>query len=194
MWGRATIDSDRTAPGSPPSVLRIDFPEGFIGGAAPGTEALALPRARTVYAGLWWFASDPWDGHPSNSNKIQYLFAEPHGSMSMMMYGVPGGPYELRVYPDWHGAWLTPNVADVPVTLGVWHRVEWLVAADSIDPSNGTVRWWIDGTLVGAHAGVRLAEGPFIEYRLAPVWGGAEAVPKRHHDHFLFDHTRVSAR
>lgn len=195
LWGTATLATDSAAPGSPPSVLRIEFPAGFIGGAAPGTEALTLPRARAVYVGLWWKASDPWQGHPSNCNKIQYLFAAPHGSMSMMLYGTPGGPYELRVFPDWHGEWLRPNVAEVPVTLGRWHRIEWLVTTDPARPApNGVVRWWLDGVLIGDHARVRLAGGPFIEYRVAPVWGGAEAVPKRATDYFLYDHTRVSAR
>jgi hypothetical protein len=195
LWGNARIDSAADAPGSPPAVLRIDFPEGFIGGSAPGTEAFEIPRTRTLYAGFWWQASDPWDGHPSNSNKLAYIFADPHGSMSLMMYGTPGGPYELRVFPDWHGEWLRPNMADVPVTLGVWHRVEWLVIEGAPGaPDNGFVRWWLDGTLVGSHTGVRLAEGPMTEFRLAPVWGGAETVPKRSADHFLYDHTRLSVR
>ena len=195
LWGTARIDSMPNAPGSPPSVLRIDFPAGFIGGSAPGTEAITFRSSRTVYAGFWWMASDPWDGHPSNSNKLAYIFAEPHGSMSLMMYGTPGGPYELRVFPDWHGEWLRPNIAEIPVTLGVWHRIEWLVIEGSPgDPAGGIVRWWLDGTLVGSHTGVRLAEGPMTEFRLAPVWGGAEPVPKRTSDHFFFDHTRLSVR
>lgn len=195
LWGNARIDSTGDAPGSPPAVLRIDFPAGFIGGSAPGTEAITFPGSRTVYAGLWWKASDPWEGHPSNSNKIAYLFAEPHGSMSLMMYGTPGGPYELRVFPDWHGEWLRPNVAQVPVTLGVWHRIEWLVVEGAAGTSGGgIVRWWLDGELIGSHTDVRLAEGPMTEFRLAPVWGGAEPVPKRTTDHFLFDHTRLSVR
>src|SRR6478752_2771732 len=164
LWGTARIDSMSNAPGSPSSVLRIDFPAGFIGGSAPGTEAITFPSSRTVYAGFWWMASDPWDGHPSNSNKLAYIFAEPHGSMSLMMYGTPGGPYELRVFPDWHGEWLRPSIAEIPVTL------------------------------VGSHTGVRLAEGPMTEFRLAPVWGGAEPVPKQTSDHFFFDHTRLSVR
>ena len=195
LWGTARIDSMPNAPGSPPSVLRIDFPAGFIGGSAPGTEAITFRSSRTVYAGFWWMASDPWDGHPSNSNKLAYIFAEPHGSMSLMMYGTPGGPYELRVFPDWHGEWLRPNIAEIPVTLGVWHRIEWLVIEGSPgDPAGGIVRWWLDGTLVGSHTGVRLAEGPMTEFRLAPVWGGAEPVPKQTSDHFFFDHTRLSVR
>lgn len=195
LWGKATIASDPGAPGSPPTVLRIDFPAGFIGGAAPGTEAIRLPRCHTIYVGLWWYASDPWQGHPSNSNKLQYLYADPKGTMAMMMYGVPGGPYEMRVFPDWHGEWLRSNVRNVPLTLGTWHRVEWLVIDDGPhDPPTGVVRWWIDGALAGDHANVRLADGPMVQYAIAPVWGGAEAVPKEESDYFLYDHTRVRCR
>jgi hypothetical protein len=195
LWGEARIAHDPSAPGSPPSVLRIDFPEGFVGGAAPGTEAIRLPGSRTVYTGIWWLGSEGFEGHPSNSNKLQYLFTDEDGSMAMIMYGPPSGPFELRVFPDWHGEWLLPNVAQVPVTLGSWHRIEWLISFEPVaEGSIGTVRWWLDGILVGDHAEVRLAPSPLIEYKIAPVWGGAEAVAKQRPDHYLYDHVRLSGR
>jgi hypothetical protein len=193
LWGVAHIVDDPSAPGSPPGVLQIDFPIGFVGGAAPGTEAFDFPASREVYIGTWWMASDPWQGHVSNSNKIQYLFTPDSGSMAMIMYGPPSGPFELRVFPDWHGAWLTPNVANVPVTLGEWHQIEWLVAyGPTNDPPSGIVRWWLDGVLLGDYANVRLSSEPLIQYKLAPVWGGAETVQKTEADFFRYDHVRIS--
>lgn len=195
LWGTVRVVQDSTAPGSPPNVLQVDFPVGFIGSSAPGTEAVALPAVRQVYVGIWWMASDPWQGHPSNSNKIQYLFTGEDGSMAMIMYGSPGGPYELRVFPDWHGQWLTPNVGDGTISLGTWHRIEWLVVyGPSNDPPSGIVRWWLDGVLVGDYANVRLSNSPLIQYKLAPVWGGAETVVKLENDFFRYDHIRISGR
>lgn len=195
QFGTATISLDPTAPLSPPGVLKITYPIGFVGGAAPGTEMLTMPRLTTVFVGTWWKASDPWQGHPSNSNKIQYLFADGGGSMAMIMYGSPGGPYEMRVFPDWHGAWLTPNVTNVPVTMGAWHRIEWLVQYGPPGTSgSGIVRWWIDGQLVGDYSNVTLAPTPLSAYKIAPVWGGAETVTKTELDFFEYDHTYVSGK
>jgi uncharacterized protein YjdB len=195
LWGTAHLQLDPTAPGSPPSTLQVDFPVGFVGGEAPGTEAVGLPAVRQVYVGIWWMASNPWQGHPSNSNKVQYLFTGEDGSMAMIMYGPPQGPFEMRVFPDWHGQWLTPNVADVKVTLGQWHRIEWLVAyGPSNDPPSGIVRWWMDGVLIGDYANVRLSSTPLIQYKMAPVWGGAERVAKHQNDFFRYDHIRISGR
>lgn len=193
LWGVAHIASDPTAPGSPPNVLQIDFPIGFIGGSAPGTESIDFAATHEIYVGIWWMASDPWQGHVSNSNKIQYLFTPENGSMAMIMYGPPSGPFELRVFPDWHGAWLTPNVANVPVTLGSWHRIEWLVVyGPTSDPPSGIVRWWLDGVLLGDYSDVRLSSEPIFEYKVAPVWGGAEPVVKTENDFFRYDHVRIA--
>ena len=160
-----------------------------------GAEKLALPMLHQVYVGNWWKVSDPWQGHPSNSNKVQYLFSNGDGSMAMIMYGHPGGPYEMRVFPDWHGQWLTPNVANVPVTLGVWHQLEWLVEyGPTQDPPSGRVRWWMDGQLLGDWQNVRLSALPLAQYKVAPVWGGAEAVLKTELDYYWYDHTYVSGR
>ena len=195
QFGTAIIGGDATAPLSPPNVLTIIYPIGFVGGSAPGTEYLTLPMLHQVYVGTWWKASDPWQGHPSNSNKVQYLFSNGDGSMAMIMYGHPGGPYEMRVFPDWHGQWLTPNVANVPVTLGVWHQIEWLVEyGPTQDPPSGRVRWWMDGQLLGDWQNVRLSSLPLAAYKVAPVWGGAEAVVKTELDYFQYDHTYVSGR
>lgn len=195
QFGTALIGLDPAAPRSPPNVLTIIYPIGFVGGSAPGTEMLPLPMLHQVFVGTWWKVSDPWQGHPSNSNKVQYLFSNGDGSMAMIMYGHPGGPYEMRVFPDWHGAWLTPNVANIPVTLGQWHQIEWLVEyGPTQDPPSGRVRWWMDGQLLGDWSNVRLSSLPLAAYKVAPVWGGAEPELKTEIDYYWYDHTYISGR
>lgn len=192
--GVSRIVREQNLPFSPPCALRIDFPVGHPGGYAPGTLEVALGTRRQVYVGMWWKASDPWQGHPSNSNKIAYLFTDGFGSMAMFMYGSPGGPYDLRVYPDWHGDWLTPNVNRTPITLGEWHRLEWLVAyGPTTDPPTGIVRFWMDGELIGDYGNVKLVDKPLAYFKIAPVWGGLEYA-KTQHDYYLYDHVHVSGR
>lgn len=196
LWGTASLASDAVAPFTPPFAAKIDFPTGFIGSKAPGTLVRDMPAARQVYVSVWWKASDPWQGHPSNSNKIEYLFTNEHGSMALIMYGTPGGPYELRVFPDWHGDWLRPNVGRTPVTLGAWHQIEWFVqyGPPPAGARNSIVRWWMDGELLGNYCDVRLSAYPLTQLKLAPVWGGAEEVAKTEDDFFLYGPVRLSGR
>ncbi len=122
--GYVTIVGDATAPLSPSNVIQYKYPSGFVAGSAPATEWHALPSLTHAYVGIWWKASNPWQGNPTGVNKIQYLFSNSQGSMFLCMYGSPGGPYELRVFPQFsvsQDVWLTPNVNHVPVTLGQWH-------------------------------------------------------------------------
>lgn len=198
QFGTGALGIDLGAPLSPPSVLQVAYPAGFPGGGAPFTEWFHLgDGVRRLYVGLWWKASDPWQGHDSDVNKIQYVFFPDASDMPMIMFGSPGGPYQLRVIPQFHGQvsdWLKPNVNSVPVTLGTWHRVEWLIVENTTtDPPNGIVRWWLDGLLVGDYTNVVFPAGPIVEYKIAPVWGGVGGT-KSETDYFWFDHTHLSGR
>ena len=189
--GLATIVSDPTAPYSPSDVLQYEYPSGFQSGAAPATEYLSLPSLKRVFVGTWWKASNPWQGNPTNVNKIQYLFTNSMGSIFMCMYGAPGGPYELRVFPQFtisQDVWLTPNVNNVPVTLGQWHRIEWLV---DYSGTTSRIQWWLDGTLIGDYSGVPMPSEALVEYHLTPVWGGTLGT-KTETDYYWFDHTHIS--
>jgi len=196
-FGVASIGVDATAPLSPPNVLQIIYPSGFVAGAAPGTTIHDLGRVRQLYVGLWWKASNPWQGHPSNVNKIQFLFPSGAGDMTMVMYGSPGGPYELRVipqFPNIPSTWMVPNVNRVPVTLGQWHRIEWLVVYNTTnDPPNGIVRWWLDGQLIGDYWNAQFPNDPLSVYKVSPTWGGTGGA-KSETDYYWYDHIHISGR
>src|SRR6266853_428772 len=99
--------------------------------------------------------STTWQGHPSGVNKMTFVFTG-SGSMPLIMYGPPGGPYELKFEPEFGNTyWLEPDV-HVPVTLGVWHRVELF-----LDAGAGTADWWLDGQRIGHATGVPYG-GPFV--------------------------------
>ena len=197
-FGVGTIGADQSAPESPPGVLQIAYPVGFQGGSAPGTLSHEIMGgSRQLYVGLWFKVSNPWQGHSTGSNKIQYVFTQANGSITMVMYGQPGGPYELRVFPQFSTSplqWLVPNVNHVPVTLGTWHKVEWLMVYNTTnDPPNGICRWWLDGQLIGDYFDVRYPPGPLTVYKLAPVWGGGGDT-KRELDYYWYDNVHVSGR
>jgi hypothetical protein len=197
IWGPSRVRPDPSAPGSPPGVLEITYPAGFEGGSAPGTVVKRLPALREVYVGLWWQAPAGWQGHSSNVNKIQFLFPREGGDITLVMYGPPEGPFSLRVLPqfqDFPSDWLLPTTDPVDVTLGGWHRIEWLVVMSSrAGAADGIARWWLDGRLQGDYTQLRFPAAHLTEYKLSPTWGG---VGDRKHrpESFLFDHTRISGR
>jgi hypothetical protein len=189
--GLVSIVSDPTAPASPSSVVQFQYPAGFAAGVSPGMEAANLGGQKRLYVGLWWKASNPWQGNPTGVNKIQYVFTNSQGSMFMCLYGPDGGPYELRVFPQFTTSldqWLSPNVNNVAVSLGVWHRLEWLI---DYSGSTSRIQWWMDGTLIGDYSGVPMPSEGLIEYHMAPVWGGTLGV-KTQTDYFWYDHAHIS--
>jgi len=189
--GYVTITSDASAPYSPSSVVQFVYPTGFAAGVSPGMEGAGLAGQKRLYVGAWWKVSAPWQGNPTNVNKIQYVFTNSMGSMFMAMYGPPGGPYELRVFPQFttsQDVWLTPNVNNVPVTLGVWHQLEWAI---DYSGASGHVTWWMDGTLIGDYTNVPFPSEGLAEYHLAPVWGGTSGV-KTETDYYWYDHIHIS--
>lgn len=195
-FGTAAVLPDASAPFSPPDVLQIVYPIGFAGGSAPGTLLLNLPQpVHAVYAGIWWKASNPWQGQNASVDKIQYFFSLNNGSVFMSLYGPPSGPYELRVFPQYTTSdllWLTPNVAHVAVSIGDWHRIEWVMTEPSTGSGGtGTCQWWLDGTLIGSYSNVPFPPNAFAYYKIAPVWGGVGDM-KTELDFFEYDHAHIS--
>jgi hypothetical protein len=191
------IVADQTAPLSQGSALEYIYPAGFAGGAAPATHFHALGGRKEIFVGLEFEVSNPWQGHASLVNKIQFLLTS-NADVMMAMYGPPGGPYQLRVIPQWRengDAWLVPNASDPPVTLGRWHRAEWYVKYESVPGAgDGIVRWWMDGALVGDYARVRFPDdNGFVEYQISPTWGGV-GDRKTQADFMRFDRSYISAR
>jgi len=191
--GNATVVADAGAPFSPPNVGQWRFPAGFAGGSAPATMDHELPPSFTEgYIGVWWKPSSPWQGHSSNVNKIYFLLGGSCGNLIPVMYGPPGGPYQLRVAPEWgNWNWLTPNVNAIPIALGAWHRIELYFKYNAPASANGIVRWWMDGVAIGDYSSVSFPEaGCFTDFQFSPTWGGTGDV-KRQTDYFWFDHVHI---
>jgi len=185
--GYVSLVSDPTAPLSTASVLQMKYPTGFAAGSAPGTLYRSLPSPTQLYVGFWWKPSNPWQSQGSSGvNKIAFWWGG-SGEMPLGMYGPLGGPYELKFEPEFgNTTWLSPTV-HVPVTLGVWHRVE-----SFMDTQAGIVRWWLDGQLIGDQT-FALPTGGFSMFQFSPTWGGMNDT-KTETDYFWFDHVRISGR
>ena len=193
------IVRDPTAPASAPDVLEMVYPAGYPGlGVEPAVDWLAV-SAQEIYFAFYWKASPNWDGHPSQVNKIAFMWpAAPQADILVAMYGPPGGPYEIRTIPegfdtnDWH----RPNSASVPIAPDTWYLIEWYFKLESAPGQNdGVDRFWVNGQLVGDYTAVDTPDGTtLIQVEFAPTWGGVQDVVKAHDDYFRFDDTRVSGK
>jgi len=203
--GFVQLVADPTAPGSPPNVYDVVYPQDMVEGTAPVT--VYFPRspaglrarlrlvsdrdslgANEVYVGFWWKPSAPFDLGP-NGNKIAFLFnGGGSGGGQQFLILLPDG--RLHVLPEYPGdfRWRGPNVHATVVTLGAWHRVEWYS-----NVSTGSLKWWLDGELQGQHTDVTNPR-EFDVFKLSPTWGGNTGARKRETDHYWFDHLRLSVR
>lgn len=157
------------------SVLQVKYPGGFVAGSAPGTLYRPLPNVSKLYCAFRVKVSVPWQGNPDNVNKLVYFFAGNAGSMPIVFYGTPGGPYHLRVFPQFVGvgndAWLIPNLDQTPFPVdNQYHLIEFY--ADH----SGVVAWALDGKIQGNYSNIAMPAAMFSEFHLTPVWGGVEGV------------------
>jgi hypothetical protein len=194
--GTDRIVEDPTSPDAPASALEYVYAAGFAGGRAPATHFYPLSHRRELFVGMQWKVSDPWQGHESLVNKIQFIYTS-SADVAMVMYGPPGGPYEVRVLPQWPehtGGWLRPK-AETPVRLGQWHRLEWYLKYESQHGAgDGIIRWWIDGALAGDYPQMRFPnDDGFVEYQISPTWGGVGDT-KTETDSYRFHRSYISGR
>src|SRR6185312_5445393 len=179
-WGhlnrqsQSVITTDVTAPLSPLNVLEHQYPFGFPGeGVEPAVDWFPLPAMfDKVFVGMWWKPSLLWQGHPSYVNKVFFLLGGgERGNIILVMYGPPGGPYELLIAPEWGDwNWLVPTVS-APVSLGDWHKVE--LSYQQIGMFLH-IRWWMDDTLLGDYPMVPYSGLSPVEFQIAPTWGGVD--------------------
>jgi hypothetical protein len=202
QWNRRDSSADRivqdaSVPDAPTSALEYVYPTGFAGGRAPATHFYPLDHLRELFVGLEWKVSEPWQGHSSGVNKIQFMYTG-SSDVAMVMYGQNGGPYDVRVLPQWPehtGRWLTPNATNASIIPGRWHRLEWYLKYESQrGAADGIIRWWIDGALAGDYTQVPFpADGGFVEYQISPTWGGVGDT-KTETDAYRFHRSYISGR
>ena len=174
-----------------PSALQFTFPVGFTGGQAPAIEYVDFAGVTHFYSSVSWQANANWQGNSSDVNKLQFVQLDGGGGEAYVaFYGPPGGPYDLRVALEFVNGdkrdFLLPNVSQTAVTMGQWHQIEWQLEYNTTSaPANGTVKWWMDGQLIGQYSDVLFPTAKIVEYQISPTWGGISDV-KKQTDYFWF--------
>lgn len=185
-------------PVSPPGIIRFRYPSGSggAGSYAPGGiekgGIYAIPGTppggwRTMYIAVWLRFSDGWQGHITGDQKLLEAFFNSSGHVRVKAFGVGQGPLTtaMSLLNTTIPANQRPHVAGiagVALSRGAWHRIEMLATLNTPGASNGTLKWWVDGTLAGEFSDIPMLSagesGGWTAARFIPVWGGGGDIVK----------------
>jgi hypothetical protein len=200
-----TIVSDPTAPKSPPYVGQSLFPTGFVAGAGPtDAERYLTGTSNTqLYLAFWLKVSPNWYGEVnSGTNKIFFIWIHNAPTVYVKYEGSGNGPLypaiSTQTTPDGGvDPWSANANSTQQIVRGQWHFWEVLLICNTAGNADGTIKWWVDGTLIGSHTNV-----PFSTASQGHVWqtvawnptygGGGSTVPATQWQ--WMDHVYVSMR
>lgn len=181
--GSPTLLTDATAPVSPSGIARAPMPAGMRAGGGIWTLERSLPGTNKVYMSMTFKLSSNYQGEPSGTNKLGFVWVHDNPSIFLSTEGGGSGnliaTVRLQNVPDarGNGNGLPPNLGKSGVvSRGVWHTWEVELISNSNGAANGVARWWLDGVLIGEHTNVQYASSgqsrTFNLASVAPIWGG----------------------
>jgi hypothetical protein len=200
-------------PGQPTQVpsVRYRLPIGLNGGSGPGMMGYGAggpghewnmrvggQPVREIYVRFYIKYSEGWQQPASGQSKLFYTYQMSNRGRNVLHPNLEGlrAPFPTSVTSEIEGAVqnLYANRADVRIQPGVWYMYELYSRAASVSgASDGIVRWWINGTLVGEHVNIKRSHVPFTEWHGNPVWGGGGGVVERE-QYIHFNHIYISGK
>ena len=71
----------------------------------------------------------------------------------------------------------TPNVTSTPLYADTWYTVEiHSIASSTLTSRNGTVKWWINGTLNGSYTDLNYGDGIINQFQINHTWDNSAAI------------------
>ncbi|MBC7790642.1 MAG: Ig-like domain-containing protein [Anaerolineae bacterium] len=197
-----SIVSDLTGPISPGTVAQIRYPTGMVGGTAPvGIGLLLQPNPSAVYMSTAVRISSNFYGHPTSGvNKLAFFYmANNTTSAYFSAQGLGMGPLQpqLRLQSVPQVALnLGPNLLPgVTLARGVWHKLEFLLVANTSGQPNGQAHLWLNGTKIMDHRNIiylAAGETAFNAVSITSIWGGGNTVKVPYDMYTWWDHAYVS--
>ena len=176
--------TDATAPVSPSSVLKSRIEAGSNTG---GMQLNYVFNTYTdMFVGLTWRSNAAFEGRPQGNKTF---FMRGPGSNGFFLWGnsslVAGShamiwSFNTSGLDNSHitgstdpGVPLFPNITSGTLTRGNWYRLEAYVKKSTTNTSrDGTVRWWINGTLVGNYTNINYGGAGLNEWVWSETWDG----------------------
>jgi hypothetical protein len=201
--GLITVETDASAPHSPPGIIRATYPAGFVAGSGPGAwDAPSLGNRKTVYVAVWMRHSANWYGQEAGVNKVFYMHTSTNDAPVFYFSATGSGTGDLMPQirlqqtaspPESN---LSPNlVPSARMVRGQWNLIEVVAVGNSAGNKDGSVDWYLNGVHVGSYTAIEWEAGGTTWQRLsfAPVWGGiGGSVPAT--QWLDFDHLNVSVK
>lgn len=206
------ITPDLTAPASSPNMLQTRFPNNLAAGTAPVSMsgwASAGPtfEVKKMYLAVWVKLKLPDYENQSVGTKMGFIgygpspFNTARNQGFFLMKGTGstavGTAFRMSFEQQGHVSRSLPQNANSSplMTAGQWHEWELLVELNTLGQADGTLKMWIDGTLILNYSNmVWISTGNthgFYEYRWNPTWGGIGGAKTRD-DFVLIDHAYIS--
>lgn len=183
-FGNPTIVRDNTGPASPENAVRATYGSGTRAGSAPFAVERALPGSTELYVSLTYKLSSNFQGEDSGTNKMGFVWI--HDNPAIFFSNEGSGSGNLIATMRLQGTadsreYLAPNLGKSGVvTRDTWHTWELQLISNSAGGANGTVRWWLDGTLIGQYTDVKMSSASqartFQISSIYPIWGGVDGT------------------
>jgi hypothetical protein len=186
-----SIVADPSAPISPPSVGRAEFPAGYRGGRGPIDTYLEFGEReyKSIYVSAWIKLSENFEGAPSNGiNKLFHIWI---GGKSVVVLSLQGRN-RSQIFPQMRlqnvqtgGRGVSFNLSPgrgsgVRVERGSWHQLEILLRVNSPGVPDGEVHWWLDGKRAGQDMRVGFRrfgmDASWERVSWNPTWGAPRDV------------------
>lgn len=197
-----TIESDASAPVSPPNVGRFLYSSGHNGGDSAARSDIDFSARRSIYIHWNVLLSANFVGHPSSGVNKQW-FLTYNGTGSPLYFSAQGGGsgnlvFEVRTqgaptptefsnftYTGAEGGvtltnGVSPSEAQASFNRGEWNDCELLIIGNTAGSTDAEIHGWLRGVKVLEYVGgfALLPTGEdFINFHLESIWGGVGSTP-----------------
>ena len=184
-YGSSIATTDGTAPVSPSSCIKSRIEAGSNTGGMQLN--YVFNTSSDMFVGISWRTNAGFEGRPQGNKTF---FMRGPGANGFFLWGndaLSGGSHRIiwsfntSGLDNSHitgstdpGTPLYPqNSAAATVTRGIWYRIEAYVKKSTTNTSrDGTIRWWVNGVLVGNYTNTNYAGGGLNEWVWSETWDG----------------------
>ncbi len=195
-----SVQQSSSAPKSPPSILRVVFPHGMRGGAAPsrwGTRALPH-NTGSIYTCAWVRFSSNWTSNGNVGTKLYFIRGN-NTTNHVVVADAGSNSLHAYVYTALQFGAGGPNSSNVgqiasaqnDISGGGWHKIETVWGANTPGQRDGSYQQWVDNVLIiEQHNMLWFTSSQVPEWTYVwfdPIYGGGTHIVP--HDQFIdFDH------
>lgn len=171
---RASVFVDPSAPESPSNVLRMSFPQGFVGGSSPVVLDNVLPVRAKIYVSMWERRSAGWSDNGNAGTKRFYLNDADISAQSYSAKNSNLTEHVVLAGSHFDGGY---------VPVGQWVHFEFLFVCNTPGVADGSFDMWVNGQRWFHLTGIRFVGSGhrrgFSWLQLSPTYGGGgNPVPK----------------